>query len=128
MNAFHSSPLVVVVDDDPWVRELLATHLELHGFSFRCYPSGEAFLASPELANTSCLILDSNLPALSGLDVLGRLNETKHSFPVIFYSGEIDPRLASRARAAGAIECLEKAASPTVLIDAINRALAARSE
>ncbi|MDB6094530.1 MAG: DNA-binding response regulator [Verrucomicrobia bacterium] len=116
--------LIVVVDDDPWLRDLVYDQLELHGFACRTHGTAESYLASNDVALTSCLVLDANLPMINGLELQRQLAEAGHTFPVIFHTGQTDPRVEARARAAGAVDFLEKAAAPAHLIDAIARALA----
>lgn len=119
----RSSAVVAIVDDDPWVRELVVDHLELHGFSCRCHATGESFLLSPDLPAVSCVVLDAHLPDLDGLEILRRLRAARPECPVIFYTGQIDPRFEERARQDGAADYVEKTSSVSSLIAAIQRAI-----
>ncbi|MDB6168282.1 MAG: hypothetical protein JWM88_1146 [Verrucomicrobia bacterium] len=124
---FNNSPKIALVDDDPWIRRAVSDNLEAHGLNCRGFDSAEAFLKSPDLAETDCLILDVNFPSMDGLELQRVLAEQKHTFPIIFFTGEIDPEIEAHARKAGAVDYLEKAGSTSRLIEAIGRAIGARA-
>jgi len=60
---------------------------------------------------------------MDGLELQRRLVELGHTFPIIFNTGQLDDRIELRARRAGAVDFLTKAASPSHLVQAVNRAL-----
>ena len=98
--------LVSVVDDDESVRESLPDLLRQFGFAAQAFSSGEAFLASDVVGDTSCLLLDLAMPGMSGDEVLERLaaDPATAQIPVVIVtSHEVDAptraRLESRARA-----------------------------
>jgi two-component system CheB/CheR fusion protein len=124
---FNNPPNIALVDDDPWIRRAICDNLEAHGLRCHGFDSAEAFLKSPELETVECLILDVNFPAMDGLELQHVLNNSKHTFPIIFFTGEIDPDVEAHARKAGAADYFEKTVSPSVLIEAIGRAIGSRS-
>ena len=77
--------LVYVVDDDPSAREGLARLIRSAGVMTKTFASGEEFLAAPRPNTPGCLVLDVNLPGVSGLDVqreLARLGPPQ--LPIVF--------------------------------------------
>ncbi|HEV7718291.1 MAG TPA: response regulator [Arsenicitalea sp.] len=85
-------PIVSIVDDDAAVRGATARLLRLHGFSVHTFPSGEAFLTSERVEDTSCLITDVRMPGMSGFDLQNRLVDQGNRMPVIFitaYPGQV---------------------------------------
>jgi RNA polymerase sigma factor (sigma-70 family) len=101
-------PTVYVVDDDSSTRELLAFLMKRHGRRADVFPDARSFLKAyrPELPGV--LILDLNMPGLSGLDLQQSLKERGVLLPVIFLSGGADVTKAVRAVREGAIDFIEK--------------------
>jgi len=116
-------PLVSVVDDDESVREALPDLLKVLGFSVQAFASAEAFLSSQFLGQTRCLILDMNMPGMSGPELKRELEHRNHTIPVVFITANGDANLRARAIREGAVECLTKPFSETALLDAVNSAL-----
>ncbi len=79
--------LVYVVDDDPSAREGVARLIRSAGLMTKTFASGEEFLAAARPTIPSCLVLDVNLPGLSGLDVQKELIKSGAQIPVIFLTG-----------------------------------------
>lgn len=114
---------VFVVDDDEFVREALETLIEVAGWRARTFASADLFLACPPAAGPSCLVLDVNLPGLSGLDLQAVIAEARGDMPIIFITGHGDIPMSVRAMKAGAVEFLTKPFAEQVLLDAIAGAL-----
>ena len=119
-------PLVSVVDDDEFILEALPDLLRQLGFAVEAFSSAEAFLASHVVNQTSCLILDIALPAMSGPDLQQELIRQRTDIPIVFITAQGDGSLRQELLARGAIECLFKPFSEAVLIDALNTALRTR--
>lgn len=118
-----SEAVVHVVDDDVSVREALELLIRSEGWEPRLFASAQEFLSRCRTAVPSCLILDVNLPDLSGLDLQKRI-ATDHAYmPIIFITGYGDVPNTVTAMKAGAIEFLTKPFSDEVLIEAIRAAL-----
>ena len=100
--------IILVVDDDPAVRDALKFSLELEGFSVQTCGSGEALLAHRTLKQSDCIVLDYKMPGMNGLDVLERLAAEAITVPVIFVTGPLSRNLSARAMEAGARFVLEK--------------------
>ena len=116
-------PTVFVVDDDAFVREALETMIQVAGWRASTFASADAFLACPPATGPNCLVLDVNLPGLSGLDLQTFLAGDRGDMPIIFMTGFGDIPMSVRAMKAGAAEFLTKPFSEQVMLDAIGAAL-----
>jgi FixJ family two-component response regulator len=116
-------PVVFVVDDDISVRESLELLIRNAGWRPDIFSSAQAFLCRPRVFAPSCLILDVNLPDLSGLDLQKRLAEDRLDMPIIFITGYGDVPMTVQAMKAGAVEFLTKPFADEVLLEAIRQAL-----
>jgi FixJ family two-component response regulator len=124
--ANNDRPLLAVVDDSDSVRESLPDLLQQVGFDVEAFDSAEAFLASPVLDQTRCLILDVGLPGMSGPELQRELKRRASKIPIVFITAQGDKSLAPRLVAAGAAACLFKPFSDAALIDAVDAALRTR--
>ena len=118
-----TSPTVVVVDDDISIRESLELLTQNEGWQPALFESAHEFLARLPTVFPSCLILDVNLPDLSGLDIQQRITGEKSSTPIIFITGYGDIPTSVRAMKAGAAEFLTKPLDGEVIIRAIRDAV-----
>ena len=118
--------LVSVIDDDESVRESLPDLLRQFGFAAQAFASGEAFLASDVVSETSCLLLDLAMPGMSGPDVQHELRRRRQEVPIVFITANGDETIRPRLMAEGAVECLFKPFSETALVNALNTALRMR--
>jgi FixJ family two-component response regulator len=118
-----TAPTVVVVDDDISVRESLESLIKEEGWQCALFESAQGFLAQLPTVVPSCLILDVNLPDLSGLDIQQRVTDEKSSIPIIFITGYGDIPTSVRAMKAGAAEFLTKPLDDEILIAAIRGAV-----
>ena len=115
-------PIVFVVDDDVSVRESLEGLVAEAGWRPLAFASSGAFLAHPPVAGPTCLILDVNLPDITGLDLQGRISD-RTDMPVIIISGFGDIPMTVRAMRAGAVEFLTKPFDEAALLAAIGQAI-----
>ncbi|HXQ72784.1 MAG TPA: response regulator [Pyrinomonadaceae bacterium] len=122
MNA-PKVPLISIVDDDESVRDALKSLIDSMGFHAEVFASGEAFLNSPEISQTDCLIADVRMPGMSGLQLQDRLNATNSSIPIIFISAHDDGDARARGLRAGAVDFLKKPFSEDALVRAISTCL-----
>jgi FixJ family two-component response regulator len=118
-----ATPTVVVVDDDISVRESLELLIQNEGWQAALFESAHEFLAQLPAVTPNCLILDINLPDLSGLDIQQRISDEKFSIPIIFITGYGDIPTSVRAMKAGAAEFLTKPLNDRILIEAIRDAV-----
>jgi len=115
---------VYVVDDDDSLRTATCINLAAEGYEAAGFDSGPAFLKTVEPTAGGCLVLDMNMPEMSGLEVQRRLRERDSNIAVVFVTGYGDVPTAVTAVRAGAVDFIEKPYRPEVLLSAIDRALA----
>ena len=108
MSAPARAPTVYVVDDDASTRELLTWLMRRHGIAAEVFPDARSFLDAYRSEYPGCLVLDLNMPGMSGLDLQRHLNEQGVFLPIIFLSGQADVPNAVRAVKEGAIDFIEK--------------------
>jgi FixJ family two-component response regulator len=118
------APIVFVVDDDASFRTAVARLLRASGFAVRTFASAVEFLARPEAETPGCVLLDLQMPGLSGLDLQELLARGGHSPPVVFLTGQGDIPSSVQAMRRGAEDFLTKRAPKEQLLDAVRRALA----
>jgi FixJ family two-component response regulator len=117
------NPIVFLVDDDPRVREALCSLLSSVGLCVAAFGSAADFLAFEKPDAPSCLVLDLQLPDVSGLELQRELAGGEAP-PIIFITGHGDVPSSVRAMKAGAIEFLSKPFGEQELLQAIDAALA----
>jgi FixJ family two-component response regulator len=118
--------LVSVVDDDESVRESLPDLLREFGFTPRTFSSAEEFLASEEVSQTMCLLLDIAMPGMCGPELQRELQRLRIKIPIIFITGQQDEAVRSRVLEDGAVQWLLKPFSDTALLQALDAALPER--
>ncbi|WP_341898476.1 response regulator [Ferrovibrio terrae] len=117
--------LISIIDDDESLRLALVGLVRSLGYRASGFGSAEEFLNSSDIAASSCLITDIQMPGLSGIELKHLLVERNYRLPVIMITGRADPSLRDRALASGAICLLKKPFEAAALLDCIERALAA---
>ncbi len=118
-----TAPIVRIVDDDVSFLRAVARMLRVSGFVVKTFTSALEFLARPELDVPGCVLVDLQMPGLSGLDLQEALAKAGHMLPVIFLSGQGDIPTTVQAMRGGAEDFLTKLAPKEELIDAVKRAL-----
>jgi len=101
-------PMVLMIDDDPDVREGLRAVFESVNLQSKAFGSAEEFFRGKLPERVSCLVLDVRLPGLSGLDLQTELAEVHINIPIIFITGHGDIPMSVKAMKAGAVEFLTK--------------------
>lgn len=118
-------PVVFVVDDDEDIRAAMRSLLASVGLRVETFPTAEDFLESRRPDAPVCLVLDVQLPGLSGLDLQHELIQRGISIPIVFLSGHGDIPTSVQAIKAGAVEFLTKPVQDHQLLAAIRRAMVA---
>ena len=121
----QNAPIISIIDDDESMRcaiKSLVTSLGLDAYTFA---SAEAFLQSPHLARTSCVITDLQMPGLNGVDLQRSLLAQGRRIPIIFVTAFPEERLRARALEAGALGFLSKPFDSETLIKLIDKAIEA---
>jgi excisionase family DNA binding protein len=117
-GATQQGPLVLIVDDDPRVREYVRVNLEMEGYAVREASSAEEGLAVLEEVSPDLVLLDVMMPEVDGWEMLRRLQE-RHgvgAIPVVMFSGKVEEQ-AAEATARGAQGFLGKPFDPQQLIE-----------
>ncbi len=123
-----AAPLVYLVDDDAFFRRSTERLIEAAGFRVKPFSSARDFLRRKRSQGSACLVLDAQLPGLSGLDLQRELTKRGSRIPVIFITGHGDIPMSVRAMKAGAVEFLTKPFRERDLLDAIENALKQKAE
>src|SRR6266581_265106 len=123
-NGSKGKAVVYVVDDDASVREALGSLIRSAGLEVETFASAQEFLARSRADVPSCLVLDVQLPGLSGLDLQHELAKADVQIPIIFLTGHGDIPTSVRAIKAGALEFLTKPFNDEDLLNAIQQGIA----
>lgn len=117
-------PTVLLVDDDPRLREYMRINLESEGYSVVEAGSAEEGMAALEGERTPQLILlDVMMPGTDGWEMLQRIPERHGAIPVIMFSGQVDAQAATDAEKRGASAFIGKPFDPQELIDRAKQVL-----
>jgi excisionase family DNA binding protein len=119
------APLVLIVDDDPKLREYVRVNLEAEGYVVREAGSADEGLASLDEEPPDLILLDVMMPRVDGWEMLRHVQE-KHgvgTIPVIMFSGKVDERSAADASSRGAQGFLGKPFDPRSLIESTKQLL-----
>jgi DNA-binding NtrC family response regulator len=115
---------IYLVDDDVSVRESVGSLIRSAGFRAETFASAQECLAGLQAEVPSCLVLDVQLPGLSGLDLQQQLAKADVQVPIIFLTGHGDIPMTVRAIKAGALEFLTKPCDGEDLLNAIRQGIA----
>jgi FixJ family two-component response regulator len=123
MNDTHT---VFLVDDDSSVRRALTRLIKSAGYNVQAFGSARGFLDYGRAAEQilACLVLDVRMPGLNGLDLQQELQATDALLPIIFITGHGNIPMGVKAMKDGAVDFLPKPVKDTVLLKAIEQALA----
>jgi FixJ family two-component response regulator len=113
-----------IIDDEASVRTALSRLLTVSGFRVTAYESAAHFLDRSFGDTFGCILLDVNMPGLSGIQLQEQLRQTQDTLPIIFLTGHGDIPMSVRAIKAGAEDFLAKPVDKSGLLDAVERALA----
>jgi DNA-binding NtrC family response regulator len=115
---------IYLVDDDVSVRESVGSLIRSAGFNAKTFASAQECLAGLQAEVPSCLVLDVQLPGLSGLDLQQQLAQADVQLPIIFLTGHGNIPMSVRAIKAGALEFLTKPCDGEDLLNAIRQGIA----
>lgn len=116
--------LISIVDDDQSFRESLRRLLRSLGYAVATFPSAAEFLASPNLADTDCLVVDVHMPEMTGIELFGHMMATGCAIPTILVTAYPDSDAQERLLAAGASFYLPKPLEEAHLIGCLRSAVA----
>jgi len=115
---------VIIIDDDPGMREAVSGLVRSIGFQAKLMASVDEFRRSGRPTGPSCLVLDVRLPGQSGLDLQKELAASHINLPIVFITGHGDIPMSVQAMKGGAIEFLTKPFRDQDLLDAIQLGVA----
>ncbi len=124
-HAGVAGPVVLIVDDDPKLREYVRVNLEIEGYVVREAGSADEGLDALDDEPPDLILLDVMMPRVDGWEMLRRVQE-KHgvgTIPVIMFSGKIDDRSAEHAASRGAQGFIGKPFDPRSLIESTKQLL-----
>ena len=124
----HGTHKVYIVDDDESVRRALGRLLRSAGLDHQPFGSGEEFFADAADKSGGCLVLDLQMPSMTGHELLDRLRSRGMTIPVIALSAQDDGETRERARTLGAVAFFRKPVDQQALLDAIRWALGPRTQ
>jgi two-component system, LuxR family, response regulator FixJ len=122
-SAAVPAKIVFVVDDDAAVRQGLRFLLRASGYTVEAFPSALSFLADYDPRRGGCLLLDVQMPRMTGLELQQQLNLRGWRIPVIFITGHGTISLAIAAIKAGAFDFIEKPLREEALLECIERSM-----
>ena len=117
------TPIVAIVDDDQAVGDAIEVLMRSVGLIAKAFSSAEEFLRSPELSRTGCLIVDFNMPKMSGLDLHNNLTRLGNQIPTVLITAYPSDDIRARALKAGVICYLPKPFEESDLLNCIQAAL-----
>ena len=121
-DAATQRPTVLVVDDDPDVRQVVLWALEDAGFDVQAASDGPAALSRASMQRPAVVVLDIGLPSADGAVVAARLRQVcGEELPILVMTA--DGRAAEKAQRAGAYEYLHKPFQDEALVAAVQRGL-----
>ena len=115
--------VISVIDDDASVRAATNNLLSSHGYIVRTFASADEFLQSAGPDESSCVIADVQMPAMSGPDLLTHMRAQGYAAPFIFITAFPEDSVRARAMKAGAICFLAKPFAGPALINCVETAL-----
>jgi len=111
--------VIAVVDDEDSVRKAVVRVLRVAGFSAHGFASGDEFLKSCHFDRPDCLVLDLQMPDMSGTEVQQALNVAGMKFPVIIITALDSPSLRNESIRLGAVAYLAKPLDVSALLQAV---------
>jgi two-component system response regulator FixJ len=116
-------PTIFVIDDDASMRRALTFLLQSAGYKVETHSSAEEFLRREHYDGVGCIILDVQMPGLSGMDLQERLMRSDYRIPIIFLTGHGELSMGVQAMKKGAIDFLSKPCDDEQLLEAVRSAI-----
>ena|SRR5436190_3688959 len=116
---------IIIVDDDPSVRDALSVVFSLEGYHVTSFADGQSLLTAARARTPSCILLDVHMPGRSGLDILRELNAQAYPAPIFIISGQGDIPMAVDAIKAGALDFIEKPFNAETVVSRVREAIQA---
>jgi two-component system response regulator FixJ len=116
---------IIIVDDDPAVRDALSVVFSLEGYHVTSFGDGQSLLTAARARTPACIILDVHMPGRSGLDILRELNAQDYGAPIFIISGQGDIPMAVDAIKNGALDFIEKPFNADTVVTRVRDAIEA---
>jgi len=104
----ENASIVAVIDDDDDVGDVLGGLLETMGYQFETYRSGMEFLSKANFDHLACLVVDQNMPSMTGLEMIENLSGLGINIPALLITGIHDVEVERKAADLGVMTVLEK--------------------
>ncbi len=117
------APLIYILDDDESVLKALKRLIKSVGFKAKTFASASEFVDFGTTRKPDCLILDVQMPEVTGIELMERLNTQGINIPAIFITAHDDDQTRERVKSTGALAYLRKPFNDESLIDAIHLAI-----
>jgi FixJ family two-component response regulator len=115
---------VYIVDDDAAIRRLVAAELRHAGYRVAAFESAADFLKSIDAESHGCLLLDIQMPGMSGVELQTHLGGQNVHLPIVFLSGAADVPLTATVMKRGAVDLIQKEPwAPATLLEAVRLAM-----
>lgn len=121
-------PTAYVVDDDDAIRTLWRWLMESNAIAVHTYATAAEFIAAYQRGDPGCLVLDLNLPGMSGLELQEYLNREAIEIPIVFVTGHADVPTAVSALKGGAVDFIQKPFGYREVVAIIRKAFARDAE
>lgn len=121
------APTISVIEDDASVRAATSRLLTSYGYVVHAFVSADDFLLSPHVSDSACLIVDVQMPGMSGIELQAHLIAHGHCVPIIFVTAFPEDAIRARALKAGAACFLSKPFEGPRLIQSVEKALGRRN-
>src|SRR5919198_1922206 len=118
---------IIIVDDDPAVRDALSVVFSLEGYEVSSFGDGQALLDAARARTPACILLDVHMPGRSGLDILRELNAQDWPAPIFIISGQGDIPMAVEAIKHGPLDFIEKPFDAETVTARVREAIEAQS-
>jgi FixJ family two-component response regulator len=122
-SAVPEAPIVLVIDDDPEVRDALGSLFRSVGLEPRLFGSTAEFLQHKLPEAPCCVVLDIRLPGVGGLDFQAQLTKANNLIPIVMITGHGDIPMSVQAMKAGAVDFLTKPFRHQDMLDAVAQAI-----
>lgn len=119
----EGGPNVIVVEDDEPTRLLLDQILTAAGYSVTLFCSGEEFFNQARPVKPTCVLLDLQLPGISGMDIQKRIHRLGWILSIIFMTSQATVSTGVEAMKAGAVDFLLKPIKPALVLETVEKAL-----
>ncbi len=120
--------MVYVVDDDPSVRKAIARLFRSVGLDVETFETARAFLDHERQDVPGCLVLDVQMPGLSGIELQEELGAHHVDLPIVFLTGHGDIPMTVKAMKAGAADFLPKPVNDERLLEVVSQAIDRHAE